>query len=158
MNCECQNLVLIEVQCAKCTTADVGDSYFKGLKQTMTNYNLLDKSHLIFNVDEKGATQNHSPPRVVAGADFHPNYVIFGKSQTTTILGCGSAAGLDIPPFYVFAGKRLNPDFLKGATPGVDARMSDSGLLNTDIFRMFLKEHFVKYIPNRESGQHVLYC
>jgi hypothetical protein len=48
---------------------------------------------------------------------------------STTILGCGSAAGLDIPPFYVFAGKRLNPDFLKGATPGVDARMSDSGLL-----------------------------
>jgi len=143
LNCECQNLVLIEVQCAKCTTADVGDSYFKGLKQTMTKYNLLDKSHLIFNVDEKGATQNHSPPRVVAGADFHPNYVISGKSQTTTIIGCGSAAGLDIPPFYVFAGKRLIPD---------------SGWLNTDIFRMFLKEHFVKYIPNRESGQHVLYC
>jgi hypothetical protein len=45
-------------------------------------------------VDEKGATQNHSPPRVVAGADFHPNYAIFGKSQTTTILGCGSAADL----------------------------------------------------------------
>ena len=138
MNCECQNLVFIEVQCAKCTTADVGDSYFKGLKQTMTKYNLLDKSHLIFNVDEKGATQNHSPPRGVAGADFHPNYVISGKSQTTTIFGCGSAAGLDIPPFYVFAGTRLIPDLLKGATPGVDGRMSDSGWLNTDIFRMFL--------------------
>jgi hypothetical protein len=41
----------------------------------------------------------------------------------------------DIPPFYVFAGKRLNPDFLKGATPGVDARMSDSGLLNTAILQ-----------------------
>ena len=157
MNCERQNLVLIEVQCAKCTTADVGDSYFKGLNQTMTKYNLLDKSHLIFNVDEKGATQNLSPSRVVAGADFHPNYVISGKSQTT-ILGCGSAAGLDIPPFYVFAGKRLIPDFLKGATPGVDARMPDSGWLNTDIFRMFLKEQFDKYIHNRESGQHVLYC
>jgi hypothetical protein len=36
-------------------------------------------------------------------------------------------------------------------TTGVDARMSDSGWLNT-----VLKEHFVKYIPNRESGQHVL--
>jgi hypothetical protein len=60
-------------------------------------------------------TSNIKRSRVVAGADFHPNYVISGKSQTTTILGCGSAAGLDIPPFYVFAGKRLIPDFLKGA-------------------------------------------
>ena len=99
----------------------------------MTKYNLLDKPHLIFNVDEKGVTQNHSPPHVVAGADS----VISGKSQTTTILGCGSAAGLAIPPFYVFAGKRLIPDLLKGATPGVDARMYESGWSNTDIFRTF---------------------
>ena len=34
--------------------------------------------------------------------------------------------------------------------------MSDSGWSNTNIFRTFLKEHFVKYIPNREPGQHVL--
>ena len=33
----------------------------------------------------------------------------------------------DLPTFYVFADKRLIPDLLKGATPGVDARMSDSG-------------------------------
>ena len=80
----------LEVQRAKCTTADVVDSYFKGLKQTMTKYNLLDKPHLIFNVDEKGVTQNYSSPNVVAGADFHPNSVISGKSQTTTLLGCGN--------------------------------------------------------------------
>lgn len=127
----------LEVQLAKCTTADVVDSYFKCLKQTMTKYNLLDNPHLIFNVDEKGVTQNHSLPHVVAGADFHPNSVISGNSQTTTILSCGSAAGLAIPSFYVFTGNRLIPDLLKGATPGVDARMSDSGWANTDIFRTF---------------------
>jgi hypothetical protein len=132
----------LEVQRAKCTTADVVDSYFKGLKQTMTKYNLLDKPHLIFNVNEKGVTQNHSPPHVVTGADFHPNSVISGKSQTTTVLGCGSAAGLAIPPFYVFADKRLIPDLLKGATPGVDARMSDSGWSNTNILQNFFKGTF----------------
>jgi hypothetical protein len=47
----------------------------------MTKYNLLDKSHLIFNVDEKGATQNHSPPRVVAGADFQ----YFYKNEVLTL-------------------------------------------------------------------------
>jgi hypothetical protein len=46
----------------------------------------LDKPHLIFNVDEKRVTQNYSPPNFVAGADFLPNSVISGKSQTTTIL------------------------------------------------------------------------
>jgi hypothetical protein len=49
----------LEIQCAKCTP-DVVDSYFKGLKQTMTKYNLLDKPHLIFNVDEKRVTQKAS--------------------------------------------------------------------------------------------------
>ena len=117
----------LEVQRAKCTTADVVDSYFKGLKQAMTKYNLLDKPHLMFNVDEKGVTQNHSPPHVVVGADFHYNSVISSKSQTTTIIDCGSDAGLAIPPFYVFAGMREISDLLEGATPGVDARISDSG-------------------------------
>ena len=48
--------------------------------------------------------QNHTPPAVVAGTDFHPPSVVSQKGQTTTIIGCGSASGVAVPPFFVFAG------------------------------------------------------
>jgi L-ascorbate metabolism protein UlaG (beta-lactamase superfamily) len=47
-------------------------------------------------------------------------------------------------------------ELLKDAAPGTDASMSDSGWSNTDIFRRFLMEHFIKYIPHREPGQLLL--
>jgi len=146
----------LEVSRAKSTSAQVISSYFDGLQKVIKKYNLEDKPHLIFNVYEKGITLNHTPPQVVAGAEFHPNYVTSGKSVATTIPGCGSAIGTTIPPYYVFAGKRLLPELLKDAAPGTDASMSDSGWSNTDIFRKFIIEHFIKYILHREPGQHVL--
>jgi hypothetical protein len=78
---------------------------------------------------------------------FLPNYVTSGKSVTTTILRCGIAIGTTIPPYYTLAGKRLLLELLKDAAPGTDASMSDSRWSNTDIFRRFLMEHFIKYIP-----------
>ena len=47
-------------------------------------------------------------------------------------------------------------ELLKDAAPGTDASMYDSGWSNTDIFRRFLMEHFIKYIPHREPGQLLL--
>ena len=146
----------LEVSRAKSTSAQVISSYFDGLQKVIKKYNLEDKSHLIFNVDEKGITLIHTPPQVVAGAEFLPNYVTSGKSVTTTILRCGIAIGTTIPPYYALAGKRLLLELLKDAAPGTDASMSDSGWSNTDIFRRFLMEHFIKYIPHREPGQLLL--
>ncbi|KAH3793914.1 hypothetical protein DPMN_147439 [Dreissena polymorpha] len=37
-----------------------------------------------------------------------------GKDQKVTIIGCGS--GMQIPPFFIFQGKRMNPDLLHGAS------------------------------------------
>ena len=98
----------LEQQRAKCTSESVVSSYFVELEHVIKKYNLQDKPHLIFNVDEKGITQNHSPPHIVSVIDYHPQSVTSGKSQTTTILGCGSASGVAIPPFFIFAGKRTD--------------------------------------------------
>ncbi|XP_041376339.1 uncharacterized protein LOC121388791 isoform X2 [Gigantopelta aegis] len=141
---------------AKCTSSTVVCSYFDELENIITKYSLYDKPHLIFNVDEKGITQNHSPPRVVAGRDQHPQAVTSGKSLTTTIIGCGSASGIAIPPFFVFAGKRKMPELMHGASPGADCEMSDTGWSNSDIFRHYLQDHFIKFIPQRQPDQHLL--
>ena len=46
---------------AKSTSAQVISSYYDGLQKVIKKYNLEDKSHLIFNVDEKGITLIHTP-------------------------------------------------------------------------------------------------
>ena len=123
---------------AKSASASVVCEYFQELEITLDNYNLRDKPHLIYNIDEKGVMQNHTPPAVVAGTDFHPPSVVSQKGQTTTIIGCGSASGVAVPPFFVFAGKRFIPDLMKNSSPGADGMMSDSGWVNTDVFRYLL--------------------
>ena len=63
------NLVLkprsLEHSRAKSTKANI-DSYFGNLSNTMKAHGFLDKSYLIFNVDDKGLTTDHKPPHIVA--------------------------------------------------------------------------------------------
>ena len=55
---------------AKSASASVVCEYFRQLEITLDKYNLRDKPHLIYNIDEKGVVQNHTPPAVVTGTDF----------------------------------------------------------------------------------------
>ena len=50
---------------AKVTSEVVFSNYFKELRETMEKYDLTDKPHLIFNVDKKGLSQDHTPLHVI---------------------------------------------------------------------------------------------
>ena len=102
--------------------------YFQELELTLEKYNLRDKPHLIFNIDEKDVMQAHTPPAVVAGTDFHPSSVVSQKRLTPIIIGCGSASGVAVPPFFVSAGKRFVPDLMRNSSREADGMMSDSGM------------------------------
>lgn len=141
----------LEVQRAKCGTVDNVKKYFSSLEEVVDRYNLKDKPHLIFNVDEKGLTSDHKPPSVVAGIDCTTSEVTSGRSSTTTVLGCGNASGFAIPPYFVFEGKRMIPELMNGATPGAAGTVSDSGWSNTKVFKKYLSEHFLNFIPGRKD-------
>ena len=64
----------LEIQRAKSTSNEVVESHFAELEKILIKYNLKDKPHLIFNVDEKGITQDHKPPSIFAGTDYHPRH------------------------------------------------------------------------------------
>ena len=49
----------LEVQRAKCGNVANIEKYSVSLEEVVTKYNLQDKHHLIFNMYEKGITQNH---------------------------------------------------------------------------------------------------
>ena len=139
---------------AKSASASVVCEYFRQLEITLDKYNLRDKPHLIYNIDGKGVVQNHTPPAVVACTDFHPPSVVSQKGQTTTIIGCGSASGVAVPPLLSL---RENSLFLmKNSSPGADGMMSDSGWVNTDVFRYYMQHHLTKFLPQRDSEQHLI--
>ena len=92
---------------AKSASASVVYEYFQELELTLDKYNLRDKPHLIFDIDEKGVMQNHTPPAVVAGTEFHPPSVVSQKGHTTTIIGRGSASGVAVPPFFCLCRKTV---------------------------------------------------
>lgn len=107
--------------------------YFTELDGIIKKYDLTDKPHLIFNVDEKGISQCHSPPHVVAGIEFHPPVVTSGESSTTTIIGCGNAPGFALPSYFVFQGARMRQDLLNGTSPGSNGCVFETGWSNSSV-------------------------
>ena len=68
--------------------------------------------------------------------------------------------GVALPPFFIFKGKRWNPDLMKGASVGAAGTMSDSGWVNGDIFRKYLEEHFLPLVslPSKEDPILLIYA
>ena len=137
----------LEMSRAKCASVTKVDNYFSELKVITEKYGFDKEPQLIYNVDEKGFSQCHSPPSVVCSGDAQPPAVTAGKSSTITVIGCGNATGAAVPPFIISPGKRMLPKLLDGATPGTTGRMSDSGWSNSELFRDYLENHFLRHVP-----------
>ncbi|XP_053380044.1 jerky protein homolog-like [Mercenaria mercenaria] len=143
----------LETARAKSTTPEAVDKYFNNLGEIMNKYNLQNKPHLIYNVDETGLQPDHRPPNVIATTGSKPQAVTSPRTTTTTLIGCANAIGNSVPPFLIFKGKRFNEELLKGASPGTRAAMSDSGWSNASIFRQYLEDHFLPHIGGGGSAE-----
>ena len=130
---------------AQSTTEQVVNQYFKNLHQVLTNNNLTDKPHLIYNFDEKGIQTEHHPPKVLAGSDSVPG-ITSARSAITTVLACGNALGTQLPPYFIFKGQRMSEELLSGSTPGVSGTVTESGWSNGNTFLKYLENHFLQYV------------
>lgn len=45
----------------------------------------------------------------------------------------------------------MNADLLKGASPGASGTVSETGWSNTEVFRQYLTEHFLNFVPERTN-------
>ena len=124
-------------------------TYFQQLEAVIKKYDLEDKPHLIFNVDEKGIQQNHTPPSVIAGRNADVQEVVSAKSSTTTLIGCGSSSGTAIPLHFVFAGAGMCQELLQDKSPRADGTVTESGWSNFAVFITYLEDHFLKFVPGR---------
>ncbi|XP_041360715.1 uncharacterized protein LOC121376969 [Gigantopelta aegis] len=146
----------LEIMRAKATSKDTINKYFDSLEQILDKYDLRNSPESIYNIDEKGIVENHKPPSIVASRSNVPVAVTTSRSNTTTVIGCGNALGVAIPPYFVFKGKRMREELLAGCTAGTAGTVSETGWSNTGIFQKYLKEHFSKYVPAASSDKPVL--
>ena len=100
----------------------------------------------IYNVDETGMPLDHKPPKIVTkrGQKKVRSRTSGNKSQVT-VIACVSATGHAIPPFVIFDAKGLNYDWTKGQVPETRYGLSGTGWVDTELFKGWLNQHFLKY-------------
>ena len=129
-----------------CTaTRETMDNYYKELLFILQKYELLEKPHRIFNVDETGISSDHIP----AAPQGHRSLAV-APQRSATVINCVGASGQFLPPYVVFKGKRMTDDLLAGALPGTQGTVSESGSTNSRIFQTYLADHFLKHVPTNK--------
>ena len=120
--------------------------YFDMLKDTLLENHLMEKPAQIYNVDESGMPLDHRPPKVISekGQKKVRSRTSGNKSQIT-VIACVSASGHALPPFVIFDTKGLNPEWTKGEVVGTTYGLSAKGWVDTELFKGWLVNHFLKY-------------
>ena len=128
--------------------AHIVKDYFDKLKRVMEEYDLFDKPHLIYNIDEKGCrlTLHHQQQVMAQKGAKRVHLVAPEHAENVTLVVCANAAGCAVPPMVIFKGKRSKPEYSDSLPPNTLVCMSDKGSMTTELFIKWL-EHFSKFKP-----------
>ncbi|XP_052257808.1 uncharacterized protein LOC127862643 [Dreissena polymorpha] len=146
----------LDIARARCATRDAVDRYFNKLHETLVKYDLLSKPHRLYNIDEKGLSLEHKPPKIVSSKHGTTPAVTGSRGKNVTVIGCVNGVGQQVPPYFVFPGQRMQPSLLDGVTPGTNGTVSPTGWSNSEVFSGYLKEHVLQYLPLRSQNEPVL--
>ncbi|KAJ8019145.1 hypothetical protein HOLleu_42460 [Holothuria leucospilota] len=72
---------------AKATSKETVEGYFKELEKIFVKYELTDKPHLIYNVDETGFQTEYEPTKVAGGHNQRLNSITSEGGAITIVLG-----------------------------------------------------------------------
>ena len=122
--------------------------YFDKLKAVMEEYELFDKPHCIFNMDEKGCrlTLHHQQQVMAQRGAKRVHLVAPEHAENVSLVVCANATGSAIPLMVIFKGKRSKPEYGDNLPPNAMVCMSDKGSMTTELFIKWL-EHFLIYKP-----------
>jgi hypothetical protein len=126
---------------------------FFDLLEEQIDKNKIDATRL-YNMDETGVqTSSNKPPRVLTKSGKRQVGLIASpeRGRTTTVVCCCNAAGSFIPPFMIFARKRMVPRLLDGAPPGTQGTCSDNGWINGPVFLEWLRFFVETVRPTSEK-------
>lgn len=73
----CEKSRTLAIARAKAASEENVTAYFQELDQILTKYNLTEKPQHMYNIDEKGISENHNPPKVVDDKHVTPVSVCY---------------------------------------------------------------------------------
>lgn len=120
--------------------------HFDKLEGILKDMDIIDKPERIYNIDEKGCRLClHHQQKVLAQKGVRRVHVVGNEhGENVTIVSCGNAMGVAIPPIILFKGKRLKQEWKDNLPPGSDVLMTTKGSMTASTFCSWL-EHFAKY-------------
>ena len=122
--------------------------YFEILQDTLEEYDIIGKPNQIFNMDETGMSFEPKHPKgIFPVGDKRPAMFSSGNKGQVTVVGCVSAAGFCMPPMVILDRKTLAPYLTTGEVAGTIYGLSSSGWMDQELFHLWFKNHFLKYIP-----------
>lgn len=139
---------------AQATSEPVLDAYFGELQRVMIEHDITDNPQSLWIVDETNIMLENSSDLCMK--ESLPQAVTSSGNETATIIAGGSAAGIRLPPFYIFPGHQWRKELLDGATPGSSGMVTESGWSNSRSFLQFMESHFLKHVPTQDSPVMVL--
>jgi len=108
-------------------------------------------------MDESGLTTVQKPGKIMAPKDARQvGKVTSGErgSLVTFVCAC-NAAGIFLPPMYIFPRKRMVDSLMKDAPTQAVGYASPSGWTDSDLFVKWL-EHFVKFTNTSCDNPHLI--
>lgn len=131
-------------------------AYFQLLHVILEENNLFESPGSIYNMDETGLQLNNKVGYVIAqkGSKDVSTITSGEKGETITVIACCNAEGIFLPPACVFKGKYKKDEFQDGMPNGSVIYMNQkSAYVNSDIFLLWLKDHF---LPRKGVGKALL--
>ena len=95
----------------------------------------------LYNMDETGIRTTTSKPPKILSIRGKKQMGIMSSSERgtlTTVICCCNATGSFIPPFMIFARKRMQDVLMDGAPPGSKGICTDNGWINGEAFLTWL--------------------
>ena len=132
------------------TKANIDHWFLQCLEPVLQNLQLLENPKWIFNVDETGFPLGGKPRKVIAKKGIKSPQSLVGGSgrDNITVQTCISGSGDLLPPYIVYAGKRLMANSVNGGPFGSRYSVTENGWMDTVTFIDWLQHHFIEYLPD----------
>lgn len=129
-----------------CVRKEAVDHFYHLLSSVMNSHGLMDKPHHIFNCSEISfqlGRKRLSLSKPNLGYKPMP-----ASRDHISVLMCFNAAGEDIPPFVIYS--KAYPSgvcYKSQGPPGALYGWSESGSVNSELFRRWFLKHFLTHVP-----------
>ena len=107
----------------------------------------------IFNADESGFATDPNKRKMFFKKSSRDSYLLSptcGKAMYT-VLVCGSASGIYLPPLVVYKGLNLYGSWCENGPEGTQYSHSPSGWMADTIFENWFKDTFIPFVSNLEK-------